>query len=189
MSRSFCRQAQDFSYGVHTTSSLEFLPILLCYLWTLSSLSFTVCICRGTLVSAVPPHPPCSELHPYHKHHLHTTPHILPCRTTLHTPSSQSYIPPYSSPPSAPSPPLYSEDMYAQDSIDMLVQAGIQFTRHEQDGISPQDFAELLMMSGLVLTPKVSWIAFHRWVGLRAVGGPCGVVCRRPLSTMCQVQL
>ena len=39
--------------------------------------------------------------------------------------------------------------------------AGIQFTRHEQDGINPQDFAELLMMSGLVLTPKVSWIAFH----------------------------
>lgn len=54
-----------------------------------------------------------------------------------------------------------SEDMYAQDSIDMLVQAGIQFIRHEQDGINPQDFAELLMMSGLVLTPKVSWIAFH----------------------------
>ena len=58
----------------------------------------------------------------------------------------------------------------------MLVQAGIQFTRHEQDGINPQDFAELLMMSGLVLTPKVSWIAFHRWVGPGScVGGACMV--------------
>ena len=52
--------------------------------------------------------------------------------------------------------------MYAQDSIEMLQQAGIQFKRHEEEGIGVIDFAELLMSSGLVLTDDVTWIAFAR---------------------------
>lgn len=57
---------------------------------------------------------------------------------------------------------LYREDMYAQDSIEMLQQAGIQFKRHEEDGIMVEEFAELLMSSGLVLCEGVTWIAFAR---------------------------
>ena len=55
------------------------------------------------------------------------------------------------------------EDMYAQDSIEMLLQAGIQFKRHEEEGIDIEDFAELLMSSGLVLSEDVTWITFARY--------------------------
>lgn len=69
-------------------------------------------------------------------------------------------------------PPMYStwqfnfkfnltEDMYAQDSIDLLTNSGIQFKDHEKDGIDPQDFAELLMTSGIILSDKVFWLSFH----------------------------
>lgn len=53
--------------------------------------------------------------------------------------------------------------MYAQDSIDLLTNSGIQFKRHEEDGIDILDFAELLMTSGLVLCDNVKWISFHRF--------------------------
>lgn len=42
----------------------------------------------------------------------------------------------------------YREDMYAQDSIDLLQNSGLQFRKHEEDGIEPLEFAELLMSSG-----------------------------------------
>lgn len=51
--------------------------------------------------------------------------------------------------------------MYAQDSIDMLQNSGIQFKKHEEEGIDPLDFAELLMSSGIVLTDDVKWLSFH----------------------------
>mmetsp|Transcript_22786 Transcript_22786/g.70590 ORF Transcript_22786/g.70590 Transcript_22786/m.70590 type:complete len:559 (-) Transcript_22786:1972-3648(-) len=54
-----------------------------------------------------------------------------------------------------------SEDMYAQDSIDLLQSSGINFDLLEADGIDVQDFAELLMSSGLVLVPDVKWVTFH----------------------------
>ena len=52
--------------------------------------------------------------------------------------------------------------MYAQDSIDLLNRAGIQFKRHEEEGIDVGDFAELLITSGLVLNEDVKWLSFHR---------------------------
>lgn len=52
------------------------------------------------------------------------------------------------------------EDMYAQDSIDMLAHAGIQFKKHEDEGIDINEFAELLTSSGLVLCDEVTWITF-----------------------------
>ncbi|XP_039280263.1 CCR4-NOT transcription complex subunit 7-like [Nilaparvata lugens] len=55
-----------------------------------------------------------------------------------------------------------SEDMYAQDSIDLLQNSGIQFKKHEEDGIDPFEFAELLMVSGVVLMDEVKWLSFHR---------------------------
>uniref|UniRef100_A0A182IKF8 poly(A)-specific ribonuclease n=1 Tax=Anopheles atroparvus TaxID=41427 RepID=A0A182IKF8_ANOAO len=54
-----------------------------------------------------------------------------------------------------------SEDMYAQDSIDLLLNSGIQFKKHEEDGIDPLDFAELLITSGIVLMDNIKWLSFH----------------------------
>lgn len=54
-----------------------------------------------------------------------------------------------------------SEDMYAQDSIDLLQNSGIQFKKHEEEGIDPLEFAELLMTSGIVLMDNIKWLSFH----------------------------
>lgn len=54
-----------------------------------------------------------------------------------------------------------SEDMYAQDSIDLLQNSGIQFKKHEEDGIDALEFAELLMTSGIVLMDHIKWLSFH----------------------------
>ena len=45
--------------------------------------------------------------------------------------------------------------MYAADSIELLRLAGIQFAKHQQDGIDPNLFAELLLTSGIVLMDNV----------------------------------
>ena len=42
-------------------------------------------------------------------------------------------------------------DMFAQDSIDLLVKSGISFEDHGTRGIDPVRFGELIMTSGLVL--------------------------------------
>jgi CCR4-NOT transcription complex subunit 7/8 len=56
---------------------------------------------------------------------------------------------------------LTSEDMYAQDSIDLLIRSGIDFAQNELRGIDVADFGEVLMMSGIVLNEDVKWISFH----------------------------
>ena len=56
------------------------------------------------------------------------------------------------------------DDMYAQDSIDLLQKSGIDFKKHEDYGIDVDHFGEMLMSSGLVLMDDVKWISFHRWV-------------------------
>ncbi|KPJ09115.1 CCR4-NOT transcription complex subunit 7 [Papilio machaon] len=53
------------------------------------------------------------------------------------------------------------EDMYAQDSIDLLQNSGLQFRKHEEEGIDPLEFAELIMTSGLVLMDNIKWLSFH----------------------------
>lgn len=55
----------------------------------------------------------------------------------------------------------FSEDMYAQESIDLLSKSGIQFQKSLESGIDPMHFAELLTSSGVVLIDKVTWISFH----------------------------
>lgn len=52
--------------------------------------------------------------------------------------------------------------MYAQDSIDLLQNSGLQFKKHEEDGIEPVKFAELLMTSGIVLFDNIKMLSFHR---------------------------
>eukprot|EP01113_Clastostelium_recurvatum_P039676 TRINITY_DN6077_c0_g1_i2.p1 TRINITY_DN6077_c0_g1~~TRINITY_DN6077_c0_g1_i2.p1 ORF type:complete len:356 (-),score=71.79 TRINITY_DN6077_c0_g1_i2:38-1105(-) len=54
-----------------------------------------------------------------------------------------------------------NEDMYAQDSIDLLTRSGIEFKKNEDYGIDVNEFAELLMTSGIVLNSHIKWISFH----------------------------
>lgn len=53
------------------------------------------------------------------------------------------------------------DDMFAQDSIDLLITSGINFEKFEKCGIDIHRFGELMIMSGLVLTDDVKWISFH----------------------------
>lgn len=53
------------------------------------------------------------------------------------------------------------DDMFAQDSIELLQHSGIDFKEHNARGIDVHDFGELLISSGLVLMPGVTWITFH----------------------------
>lgn len=48
-----------------------------------------------------------------------------------------------------------SDDMYAQDSIELLKQSGIDFAQNEKRGIDVSQFGELLMTSGIVLNDEV----------------------------------
>lgn len=52
-------------------------------------------------------------------------------------------------------------DMHAQDSIDFLKQSGVNFEKHQTDGIEPHRFGEQIISSGLVYNDNVRWIAFH----------------------------
>lgn len=54
-----------------------------------------------------------------------------------------------------------SEDIYAQDSIELLKQSGIDFAKNEARGIHVERFGELLMTSGIVLNDEVRWVTFH----------------------------
>lgn len=54
-----------------------------------------------------------------------------------------------------------NEDMYSQESIDLLTNSGIQFKKHEEEGIDTTDFAVLLIGSGVVLCDNIYWLSFH----------------------------
>jgi CCR4-NOT transcription complex subunit 7/8 len=54
-----------------------------------------------------------------------------------------------------------NEDVFANDSIELLRQCGIDFERNSQQGVDVLRFGELMMSSGVVLNPDVHWIAFH----------------------------
>ena len=51
--------------------------------------------------------------------------------------------------------------MYAQDSIDLLKNCGINFGNSDSKGVDVCNFGELLMTSGLVLVDDIKWISFH----------------------------
>lgn len=55
----------------------------------------------------------------------------------------------------------YSEDVFADDSIDLLRRAGINFDKTKSKGIDIKMFGEVLTTSGIVLNDKVKWISFH----------------------------
>ena len=63
---------------------------------------------------------------------------------------------------------LYREDMYAQDSIELLRRSGIDFKRQAEEGIDVNVFGELLMTSGIVLNEGITWLRFVLYrIGLR----------------------
>jgi len=53
------------------------------------------------------------------------------------------------------------EDMYNEESIQMLKKSGADFEKHNTQGIDPQEFGSLLITSGMTLTDDVNWISFH----------------------------
>ncbi|WMV07417.1 hypothetical protein MTR67_000802 [Solanum verrucosum] len=54
-----------------------------------------------------------------------------------------------------------NRDRYAEASIQLLVNSGIDFERNLKFGIRSIDFGELLMSSGLVCNDSVSWVTFQ----------------------------
>lgn len=52
-------------------------------------------------------------------------------------------------------------DVCNAESIDLLRLSGIDFASHATNGVNPRRFGELFTMSGLVLSPSITWIAFH----------------------------
>ncbi|CBK22035.2 uncharacterized protein [Blastocystis hominis] len=54
-----------------------------------------------------------------------------------------------------------TEDVCNSESIDLLQKAGINFDAHAKNGVNPRRFGELFTMSGLVLSPSMTWVVFH----------------------------
>lgn len=52
-------------------------------------------------------------------------------------------------------------DMYSQESIDLLIDAQIDFEKHMEIGIDPKEFGALLFTSGLIMSEHIVWISFH----------------------------
>ena len=54
-----------------------------------------------------------------------------------------------------------NDDMYAESSIQLLKDHGVDFQRHMEMGIALNDFGALLTTSGLVFCEDVNWLSFH----------------------------
>lgn len=52
-------------------------------------------------------------------------------------------------------------EVFAEESIMLLENSGIDFHEHKMHGIDIQDFAEVFLASGLPLNDKITWIGFH----------------------------
>ena len=75
-----------------------------------------------------------------------------------------------------------SDDMYSPESIELLQKSGIDFQRHEEIGILPNDFAELMITSGMVLAPETKWISFHRYVSNSRREADCIITSKNGFS-------
>mmetsp|Transcript_2681 Transcript_2681/g.9639 ORF Transcript_2681/g.9639 Transcript_2681/m.9639 type:complete len:276 (+) Transcript_2681:1794-2621(+) len=53
------------------------------------------------------------------------------------------------------------DELYAQDSIELLKQSGIDFPLLAERGIDVVQFSERLMVSGVVLNEDIRWLTFH----------------------------
>jgi CCR4-NOT transcription complex subunit 7/8 len=53
------------------------------------------------------------------------------------------------------------EDMYVEESLQLLKKAGSDFDKHATSGIDVKEFGSLLITSGLAYSDDVHWISFH----------------------------
>ncbi|ELQ75761.1 mRNA deadenylase subunit [Trachipleistophora hominis] len=53
------------------------------------------------------------------------------------------------------------KEMYAKDSLKLLVEAQLNFDKHRLQGIEVEEFGNLLITSGLILSKNVTWLSFH----------------------------
>ncbi|KTB12582.1 Poly(A) ribonuclease POP2 [Nakaseomyces glabratus] len=53
------------------------------------------------------------------------------------------------------------KEMVSKDSLELLTKSGINFEQHQTMGIDQLEFGQLLMDSGLVLDPEVTWVTYH----------------------------
>ncbi|KAJ0436481.1 putative poly(A)-specific ribonuclease [Helianthus annuus] len=54
-----------------------------------------------------------------------------------------------------------NDDVFANDSVELLKESGIDFKKNNEKGIDARSFGELLMSSGIVLNDNVYWVTFH----------------------------
>ena len=54
-----------------------------------------------------------------------------------------------------------SRNMFAQDSIDLLLRSGVDFQNHKKRGILVKTFVNMLRNSSLIFNEKIYWISFH----------------------------
>lgn len=52
-------------------------------------------------------------------------------------------------------------EMISDGSVEMLTDAGTDFTVQDKQGIDPDEFGALLITSGLVLSDDVHWVSYH----------------------------
>lgn len=52
-------------------------------------------------------------------------------------------------------------DLSNKESMQLLISSGINFSKHNSNGISHLEFGEMLYTSGLILNPEVYWVTFH----------------------------
>ena len=53
------------------------------------------------------------------------------------------------------------KDKFSQESINLLENNGINFEKLKKNGIKPEDFAQKLLLSGLVLNPNFHWVSYQ----------------------------
>ncbi|AET40863.1 CCR4-NOT core DEDD family RNase subunit POP2 Ecym_7005 [Eremothecium cymbalariae DBVPG len=54
-----------------------------------------------------------------------------------------------------------TKEMVSPESLDLLKKSGVVFDKHQNNGVEPYDFAQLLVDSGLLLSDEVTWVSFH----------------------------
>ncbi|XVF86341.1 hypothetical protein PTKIN_Ptkin18bG0031700 [Pterospermum kingtungense] len=54
-----------------------------------------------------------------------------------------------------------NEDVFANDSIELLRRSGIDFKKNNEKGVNAMRFSELLMSPGIVLNDNMHWVTFH----------------------------
>nr|UXY86896.1 CCR4-associated factor [Cryptomonas paramecium] len=55
----------------------------------------------------------------------------------------------------------FGEDMFAQNSLDLLINSGVNFQKHKKKGIKINSFIHSLIRCGFLFNKKIKWISFH----------------------------